>query len=779
MRTPLCDPAASRLWSHRLFARHCLALDQGRPYVSQAFPPVKRRDLLGRRRNFGLDRIQKSRAECAVMCAHDDQYSAIELGRMFGGDDPEEPRNPKEDYGLYEAALAWAHKGYNVVPQKAPDKKHPGVKWRDLQTRHVTDAELARWERMFANGVGFITGAISGVIVIETDGPAGEALLEQFEFRHGELPKTLKILSGSGRGSHRHFRHPGHRVKTVANPAIKVDVKGDGGFCILPPSLHKSGGRYVIVHDAEPAELPQGLLEFIEEKAREAGGAQGTARADKGMGQTDDGHNVAAAFEHPRNAKLGSKMGFSGPPPSAETMRAILELLEAKDFFEHRSDILNDAEGRIIKLGWLPSGMALKVAYGDEVGCELWAITHHDDEARRDAPEQWKSFASEARAGHVTLGTIIKAAEDAGFAFGAATLSASADPSTIEGERFTGQGADVWNGKKFAETFRRRLLHIHETREWLLFSPEQGWVAAPPGEAERAAKEVLATLRDHAAGRWTANPLDPVAKGLMRHVERTSEAKNIRAMIDMAKSEPGMTSQLCEFDNDPMLLGVANGVLDLKKGVLLPVSPEVLVSKRCNVAFDPTTECERFDKFMTEVQPDADVRLFLQRLMGYCLTGRVDAQVFAFLYGHGANGKSVFVELFGWLLGDYARKIPTEMLMHHQRNPQGPSPDIVSLKGRRFVYANETEEGRRLAEARVKELTGGDTLTGRVPYGKADITFVPTHKLIVVGNHKPEITDTSAGMWRRVILAPFDQTIPEASRDPKLLDTLKGEGPEF
>lgn len=140
--------------------------------------------------------------------------------------------------------------------------------------------------------------------------------------------------------------------------------------------------------------------------------------------------------------------------------------------------------------------------------------------------------------------------------------------------------------------------------------------------------------------------------------------------------------------------------------------------------------------------------------------------MFAFIHGLGANGQSVFIELMAWMLGDYAHKISTEMLMHHQRNPQGPSPDIVSLRGRRFVYANETEEDGRLAEARIKDLTGGDTLTGRVPHGKADITFRPTHKLFIVGNHKPEITDNSFGMWRRVALAPFEQTIPEASRDP-------------
>ncbi len=225
-----------------------------------------------------------------------------------------------------------------------------------------------------------------------------------------------------------------------------------------------------------------------------------------------------------------------------------------------------------------------------------------------------------------------------------------------------------------------------------------------------------------------------------------------------------------------MLLGVANGVLDLRDGTLLPVSPDVRVSKRCNVVYDPEGNSLRFDQFLREVQPDPEVRAFLQRFVGYCLTGLVNEQKFAFLYGHGANGKSVFIELIAWLLGDYARRISTEMLMHHQRSPQGPSPDIVALKGTRFIFANETEEGRRLDEARIKDLTGGDTLTGRAVYGKAFISFRPSHKLLVAGNHRPEIGDTSEGMWRRVILVPFEQTIPEGSRDPKLLERLKREG---
>lgn len=125
----------------------------------------------------------------------------------------------------------------------------------------------------------------------------------------------------------------------------------------------------------------------------------------------------------------------------------------------------------------------------------------------------------------------------------------------------------------------------------------------------------------------------------------------------------------------------------------------------------------------------------------------------------------------------YAKKIPTEMLMRHQRNPQGPSPDIVGLKGVRLAYANETAEGVQMDEARIKDLTGGDMLRGRVPYGKADVVFPPTHKLVVVGNHKPIILDASHGMWRRIMLVPFTQTIPESQRDRSLLRKLKSEGP--
>jgi hypothetical protein len=185
------------------------------------------------------------------------------------GDGAHEPAGLCEASGLvvpndnFEAAWFWRdNSGLNTEPRYA-HKNHPSVLWKALQERKVTDEELIDWRARFKGGVGFITGAISNRVVIDTDGPEGEAVLREYEAEHGPLPKTLICRSGSGRGNHYHYKHPGFKVKTVANPAIKVDIKGDGGFASLPPTIHsKSGKPYEVVSDTfEVADLPEGLLD--------------------------------------------------------------------------------------------------------------------------------------------------------------------------------------------------------------------------------------------------------------------------------------------------------------------------------------------------------------------------------------------------------------------------------------------------------------------------------------------------------------------------------------
>ena len=180
---------------------------------------------------------------------------------------------------IYGAAVHWLRKGFNVVPRDTVGNR-PNVKWKRHQTDKVTEADLHRWNKaqFFKEGLGFITGEISNVVVVDTDGYEGEAILKRFEEQHAALPDTLKVISGSGRGFHRYFRHPGGRVGNSASRQAKIDIRGDGGFCALPPSLHKSGGCYAIVNDVEIAELPDDLLPFIREEVRKAKGENSTEK---------------------------------------------------------------------------------------------------------------------------------------------------------------------------------------------------------------------------------------------------------------------------------------------------------------------------------------------------------------------------------------------------------------------------------------------------------------------------------------------------------------------
>lgn len=335
---------------------------------------------------------------------------------------------------------------------------------------------------------------------------------------------------------------------------------------------------------------------------------------------------------------------------------------------------------------------------------------------------------------------------------------------------------DIANGHAFAKENRGRLVYLIETDRWLQFDTDIGWKHATQNDISLAAKNVVAELLQEASAEILAHPEWNGRSKRMLRALKASNLPSMCAMVEMGKSEPGMSCSANEFDADPMQLGVQNGILDLKTGQLLSPQAYIRVSKRCAVKFDSEAACPRFEQFMEEVLPCKDVRDFVQRWMGYCLTGRSSEKKFVMLLGVGDNGKSILLEFLNWLLGSYATKIDTEMLMNHPRSPQGPSPDIVALQGKRLVYANETSEGQRLADARIKDLTGGDTLTGRVPYGKAAITFEPTHKLMLVGNHKPVITDTSSGMWSRIVLLPFDVVIPKELRDRQLLNKLKYEG---
>ncbi len=214
--------------------------------------------------------------------------------------------------------------------------------------------------------------------------------------------------------------------------------------------------------------------------------------------------------------------------------------------------------------------------------------------------------------------------------------------------------------------------------------------------------------------------------------------------------------------------------MDLRTGEVEAARPQNYMTLGTAVAPAPgETSAPRWTAFLEEITAgNEDLQSYLQRWIGYCLTGSIREHAFVFGHGGGANGKGVFVNTIKGILGDYACTIPTEMLMVSQseRHPT----ELARLRGVRFVVGSETEEGKRWAESKLKALTGGDPLAAR--FMRQDFfEFDPRFKLFIVGNHRPSLRGVDEAMRRRLHLVPFGVTIPEERRDPYLPDKLKHE----
>ncbi len=222
-------------------------------------------------------------------------------------------------------------------------------------------------------------------------------------------------------------------------------------------------------------------------------------------------------------------------------------------------------------------------------------------------------------------------------------------------------------------------------------------------------------------------------------------------------------------------MNVSNGTLDLRTGELRPHRREDWLTKITPIVYDPEASCPQWHAFLRCILAGRqDVIDFLQRAIGYSLTGDTSEQCLFLLHGTGANGKSTFLEIARALLGDYAEQAEFSTFLHKDRDTV--RNDLAKLRGARFVSAVEVEEGRRLSEVVVKQLTGGDTITARFLF-KEFFDFKPGFKLWLAANHKPVIRGTDYAIWRRIHLVPFTVTIPREEQDKKLPAKLKKELP--
>jgi putative DNA primase/helicase len=328
---------------------------------------------------------------------------------------------------------------------------------------------------------------------------------------------------------------------------------------------------------------------------------------------------------------------------------------------------------------------------------------------------------------------------------------------------------DTGAGRAFVAMNGRDVRYVHG-EGWRVFNGRR-WARDESGEVMRRAKATADRLLHEAvAVKDTGTKKAAAAWALSLHCE-----KRLHAMINLAASEPGVTIKRESFDADPWTLNTDSGAIDLRTGELRPHQRADLLSKIAPVEYDPGAEAPTWAASLDRIFADNEGLIaFVQRAIGYSLTGSTREQVLFVHYGTGANGKSTLLGIIRDAIGDYGREAPAEIFMAH-RNDQHPT-GIAGLHGARLITAIETDDGRRLAEGLIKSLTGGDRVAAR--FMREDFfEYRPTYKLHLAVNHRPTIRGTDHAIWRRIRLVPYTVTIPEGERDRDLPDKLREELP--
>lgn len=627
----------------------------------------------------------------------------------------------KSEVNLKQAAIELARQGWRVFPLQ-PRGKIPRIKgWIQKAT---TDEETIRqwWDRWPNSNIGIATGQAekaNSVVVLDVDGEAGEKSLRELQDAHKEeLPDTLQVRTGSG-GRHIYFAHPGVYIGISAGGiGTGLDIRGDRGLVVAPPSIHpKTRRRYEWINPGAPiAEMPDWLLALIQKQ-------------------------VQQYTEKARQEVTGKVW---------------------EDYLEGPPIHKGERDERLFKIG---CSMRANGAGYQDILATLLRIN-----AERCVPSLPVPQVEQ------------KAAQAIKYPPGKTGLLSHPDTDWGNAERLVERhGADI----KYCAKLKG--WHVWDGFRWVL--DESGEILRRAADTVRAYHEEAAAalaekkkqirLVEDLAGEAAAlkKELDEL-KAQARFAKQSENKARLSAMVELAASQAGVAiADPDKFDANPWLLNVENGTIDLREHRLLPHRREDLLTKIAPVAYDPNAECPRWERFVHEIMGgDEELVRYLQKAIGYSLTGSTREQIWFLLYGSGANGKSVFLNTIQELLGDYAQQASSSLMLSRREEGGAPSSDIAGVRGARFVCVIETEEGRRMAENVVKQLTGGDPIKARFLY-KDEFEFKPICKLWMATNHKPVVRGTDYGFWRRVRMIPFTVQIPPEKRDKDLPDKLRKEFP--
>jgi putative DNA primase/helicase len=619
-------------------------------------------------------------------------------------------------------ALKLAQKGLYIIPLHTPTPRGESCSCSIPGCTHIgKHPRIKDWEKNASIDPGVITGwfkqwplANIGIAV----GKSGLAVIDIDPRNGGDIPNGIPVLtwtSYTGSGGvHLIYQKP--RGASLRKSLAKgVDVLSDAHLIVAPPSLHKARVLYQFAPGLSP-------------------------------------HDLAKPLPFPdRLIPLLTKP--QQPPPSAYADTILKNEIDKLRLAANgnRNNTLNQAAfalGTVIGAGWLDRA---------KVESELQTAGLH---LGLNAVEAAKTIKSGIEAG-------LKKPRYPLPSVGVTAQGGGATPHDYH-------KTDIGNAERLVKAHGGDLRYCWAWRDWLVWDGTR-WMPDKTGEIRRRAKQAIRAIYTE-AGTTTD---DDQRKTLAKHGLQSENVTRVGAMIDLARSEENIPVNPELLDTHPYLLNCENGTVDLTTGTLKPHDRSDLLTKCAPVTYDPGADCPLWGGFLNQVMGgNSELVSFLQRAIGYTLTGDASEQVLFILYGLGANGKSVFVETIQGMLGeDFARSIPTGTIMASKYGDgRGPSPDLARLAGARMVTVNEVNEDQRIDESLIKQATGGDTMTARYLHSNF-FEFKPQFKLFIRANHKPIIQGSDNAIWRRMRMIPFTVTIPPDRRDPDLTDKLRGEWP--
>lgn len=647
---------------------------------------------------------------------------------------------------LLESALKYAEMGFKVFPIHSPvhksgtwtcscgneecrnPAKHPRTKNGLHDASDHPDQIEAWWKIWPSANIGIVTGNASGFFVLDVDSndsiedpKEGFATMRKLQpSNEADYTETVATITGSG-GQHFWYSLPNGDppipIATGTNifgPEFPdVDVRGEGGYIIAPPSVHISGRRYEFDAGSSFAEgqtinpAPTWLLQRL----------------------------LAVKSSAPRRLKLGE----------TSTPGLLMDKLGKGQ--------RNDGLCRIG--GYLRNSFPL-----DEAGTfeQLKIFNKSLCQPPLTDEEVWIIARSVAKM-------------DSSYKAASKIRVEALDPDDVDfdtvdqetGERINHAMTDYGHACRVLDMAAGTVKHVPSLGGWLMYDGTH-WTQRSTGDAPvaRLVIDVSKKLKLRSKAFYNkakevsesqAEPINKKAAMFYKESLSLQSAARQAAVIRMVKNETAEDHTI--FDTDALLINLANGTFDLETMVLRAHNPADYLTRMSKVSYSPDATCPTFMRFINEAMGQDEAMVdFMQRVAGYCLTGLTTAHQFYFFYGEGGNGKTTLIEIFRYILQPYCQSIPSAELMANI-NPSPIRHHIANLRGSRIAIASEVGTGCRLDEAKVKDLTGGDTVVADKK-GQNAIEFKPSFKLMMYGNYKPSVKDSSDGIWRRLVEVPFE-----------------------